>query len=187
MINEQTLIVRETALKKYGGQCVCACGCRDANLRRLQFHHVRGGGSKERLSGIRGYKLYLKLYAEERDDQLSLLCANCHFEVTMFDKCEGSLLDPIATTVVPEHRRTPVNTETVSHDNSCKNESSTPVNGPIVISTPVVNTRVPPDPYRELLTSPAVRPVTDPLMIWPAPRKRSWTDRLCDFWLGDRS
>jgi hypothetical protein len=86
-MSPETFELRRQVLQKYGGRCVCACGCRSRNLRRLQFDHINGGGSKERLEGWRGAALYTKLWKEPVDPALQLLCAGCHFEKTMYGGC----------------------------------------------------------------------------------------------------
>jgi hypothetical protein len=89
LISADTQSLRHQVLQKYGGRCVCPCGCGDANVRHLTFDHVlEDEGTKERQS-IRGAKWYLKLLAQPVSPRLRLLCANCHWERSLFGKCEG--------------------------------------------------------------------------------------------------
>jgi len=90
LISEDTWHLRQQVLRKYGGMCACACGCHDMNLRHLQLDHRLGGGTQER-SSIRGKNAYIKLMAEPVNPNMNPLCANCHFEKTMFGTCHGGL------------------------------------------------------------------------------------------------
>jgi hypothetical protein len=87
-MSPETWTLRQQVLRKYGGRCRCTCGCQSANLRHLQFDHIDGGGTQERLK-FRGNKLYQKLYREPVIKQLRLLCANCHFEISQHGECLG--------------------------------------------------------------------------------------------------
>jgi 5-methylcytosine-specific restriction endonuclease McrA len=53
--------------------------CGFANTDALQIDHINGGGTKERKTGLMGYRLYIALLKGERKlNDLQLLCANCH-------------------------------------------------------------------------------------------------------------
>jgi len=86
--SDDTWSLRQQVLRKYGGKCMCACGCGDTNLRHLQLDHVMNNGGAERLT-IRGKHAYVKLLAQPRNPNLNPLCANCHFQKTMFETCDG--------------------------------------------------------------------------------------------------
>lgn len=95
MISLETWRMRERILQQLGGRCVCACGCDDANLRRLELHHPNGDGNKHRLNlrGINLYKYLSKQLSADRpiDPPLILMCLNCHGELTRFGSCNGGL------------------------------------------------------------------------------------------------
>jgi hypothetical protein len=93
LIAPDTWTIRQQVMRKYGGVCVCPCGCGSTNLRHLQLHHVNGGGTKEREVGlVRGKNLYIKLMANPVDPNLHPLCVACHWEATMFGVCENTPL-----------------------------------------------------------------------------------------------
>jgi hypothetical protein len=88
MISPETWELRQKALRKYGGKCLCSCGCVEHDLRLLQFDHINGLGGKER-EKVRGLNFYRKLMKEEVSPLLQPLCANCHFLKSQFNTCSG--------------------------------------------------------------------------------------------------
>jgi hypothetical protein len=88
MITEATWTLRQQILRKYGGHCTCPCGCVDANLRHLQLDHRAGGGNAVRKT-LRGERWYAKLLSLPVDPLIRPLCANCHWETTLFAECTG--------------------------------------------------------------------------------------------------
>lgn len=96
MISQQTWALREKILQQLGGKCVCACGCQERNLRRLELHHTEGGGKKDR-AHVRGVNLYSRLLKQldagvPLNPPFSLLCFNCHGELTRLGTCDGGLI-----------------------------------------------------------------------------------------------
>lgn len=85
-------MIRQRALKRYGGTCQCPCGCREDDLHVLQVDHVGGGGRLER-DEIRGIRFWTKLINERIRDDLQLLCANCHVYKTQFGTCDLGFRD----------------------------------------------------------------------------------------------
>lgn len=63
-------------VKKYGGECKY---CKESRPEALLFHHMNGGGSKERReNGMSGRRLYSKLLAKKVDSKIVLICGTCH-------------------------------------------------------------------------------------------------------------
>lgn len=87
IITPETWNVRQQILRQYGGVCTCVCGCREANPRRLQLHHVYGEGKAEREKN-RGMNWYRTLLHKPNRHDLHVRCVGCHWEVTLFGVCE---------------------------------------------------------------------------------------------------
>lgn len=90
MISPTTWMIRQQALQRYGGTCMCPCGCRESDLRVLQVDHVNGGGNRER-EDLRGLRFATRLVNEPIRDDLRLLCANCHVRITLHGGCTEEL------------------------------------------------------------------------------------------------
>jgi hypothetical protein len=89
MIKPDAWTLRQEALTKLGGRCVCTCGCRESNLRLIQIDHITGGGNGER-SKNRGNKFYIELKTKPVDELLQkyqLLCVTCHWLKSQFGVC----------------------------------------------------------------------------------------------------
>lgn len=87
IISPATWKIRQQVLRQYGGICTCVCGCREANLRRLQLHHVYGSGTDERKQN-RGMNWYRTLLHKPNRNDLHVRCVGCHWETTLFGVCE---------------------------------------------------------------------------------------------------
>lgn len=86
-------MIRQKALRRYGGTCTCPCGCREPDLRVLQIDHLFGGGNQER-EDLRGLRFWTKLINEPLRTDLRLLCANCHVTLTQHGGCtRGQITD----------------------------------------------------------------------------------------------
>ena len=87
IISPETWKIRQHVLRQYGGVCTCVCGCREANPRRLQLHHVYGFGADERKQN-RGMNWYRMLLNKPNRIDLHVRCVGCHWETTLFGVCE---------------------------------------------------------------------------------------------------
>jgi hypothetical protein len=69
-------------LKKLGGKCVC---CGEENERFLQVDHVNRDGNRHRKECHN--RVVLDLLKNPDKYQTMVLCANCHFAITVYGVC----------------------------------------------------------------------------------------------------
>lgn len=79
--NKDHKVTRKTAVKAYGGECVC-CGESDDIL--LDFDHAAGNGKADRLSGVSAAE---DAMANLGNGKYRLLCVVCHRYVTRRGAC----------------------------------------------------------------------------------------------------
>lgn len=72
--------LRDAAIDKYGGKCVCQSGspCQENWRPYLHLDHINGGGNKHRQELKGSKKFYSWLKRNDYPAILQLLCANCH-------------------------------------------------------------------------------------------------------------
>lgn len=76
--------VRYKAIAFFGGKCVC---CDESRIEFLQLDHINGDGKKHRTEVKRGVKVYLSMLKNPQKYQIRVLCANCHFAITVEGYC----------------------------------------------------------------------------------------------------
>jgi len=100
LIPAETSRRRLHIIARLGSRCTCPCGCAETNPRRLDFHHVNGAGNQDRVR-VRGKDQYTRMEkqlkaGQELDPPMTLLCLNCHGELTRFGVCQGAKDAPVA-------------------------------------------------------------------------------------------
>ena len=79
--------LRKQVLTAYGdGKLACAC-CGEAHYEFLCLDHVKGGGGKERQSGLSSLNLLYKLRREGFPPGYRVLCANCNMAYGLRGVC----------------------------------------------------------------------------------------------------
>ena len=76
---------RKRTIISYGGKCIC---CGETNIKFLSFHHIYGGGRKERLK--LGSKFYSLLRKKFRKD-IKIMCYNCNLANGFYKICPHKL------------------------------------------------------------------------------------------------
>lgn len=77
------MATKADAIRIYGG---CCEQCGHSNPAVLMFHHINGDGKDDRASGRSKDVLIRDIATNGRQDDIQLLCANCHYAIHWGDE-----------------------------------------------------------------------------------------------------